>query len=345
MLDPQTGASQWLAANVASYGLVVSPDSQRVGFISDVVSPPPGCTERGTAQVADRAGKTTLVSPEAVNQSLQFLSGSILLYGIQPTCSDLFHGFQLVACDLSAGTCTLVGSPHEYGYAFHLSERRYATSPDGKLVLGANSDPQGIKNQLLAIRTDGSGEQVIAGDLFPFSMVSAIFDAWTFTKSGKHVVYTRLASSELPPYTMGLTAVSPSGGPALSFTSGIFSAAYQISPTREEVAYIGYDKSGMHVELGFIDTGAVVQPLSSPHQLGTMRYLSDGRGLLLLEHYKKPANTRLHYVSRDGASTQVLGQWSQSLLSSRYQVDHSGCVVLYDTDTGDAGGTHLALLP
>jgi hypothetical protein len=346
MVDTKTGSKQWLADKVPTYELVVSPDSQWVGFISDLVDGPPGCQKQGHARVASAAGKTYSVRKDALRGSLQFLPAQpgTLLVGAQTACPEYFHGYQLMACAPTIGSCTALGTPHDYGYAFHLLKHRYSVSSDGKRVLGATSDPEGIKNQLYVIRTDGKGEQAIAGDLFPYMMVSAVFDAWTFTRSGQHVVYTRLASTELYP-TMGLTAVSATGGTVLQISPDLSFASYRVSPTRDEVVFVEQiDTGGMRAMLASTSAGSAVELLSSKQSLRGLSFLPDGRGLLLLEQSKGGAHTRLHYTARDGASSPaLLGEWDQSLMNG-YEVDPSGCVVLYDTDLGESG-TYLAHLP
>lgn len=355
LVDPKTGSKQWLADKVPAYGLTVSPDSQWVGFISDLVAGPPGCQEQGHARVANAAGKIYSVKKDAVRGSLQFLPShshshshpGMVLLGVQSTCHDPFLGYQLLACAPTIGACTALGTPHDYGYGFHLAKNRYSVSPDGKLVLGATSDPEGLKSQLYVIRSDGKGEKVIADNLFPYMMVSAVFDAWTFTRSGKHVVYTRLASTTLPPYTMGLTAVSASGsGTGLHLSPDLSFAAYQVSPTRDEVVFVEQlDTGGMRAMLGSTSTGAALQLLSSKQTLREISFVPDGRGLLLLEESKGGAHTRLRYAPREASSSPaLLGEWDQSLMPGRYQVDPSGCVALYDTDLGESG-TYLAHLP
>jgi len=348
ILDLQSGGAQWVEKKVHAYGLAPSPDSQRMGFFSNVVDPPPGCLQRGSAWVADRSGHKELVTQDAVSQSLQFLDASTLLYGIEPFCDDALYGYQLVACDFAGQFCTLVGSSHEYGFPYHQSPSRYETSVDGALVLGATSDPQGYNSQLHAMRTDGLGQQLLAGDLFPYMSIAAVYDPWGFTASGKHVVYTHLASSTLPPYTMGLSAVPSAGGEPVRLTSKLFFAAYQVSPRDEEVAFVeqtgsDYHGDGMALKIGSPGSGAVRQVLSSQQSLGMLRYLPDGRGLLLIEHPTKGGHTRLRYVARLGGASK-LGEWNQTLLSGTYQVDPGGCAVLFDSDL-DGGGTHLALLP
>jgi DNA-binding transcriptional ArsR family regulator len=210
LVDLATGSAKQLGTGVDAGSLAVAADGQHAAFVAEVESTS-GCTQpRGTAYLADPGGTTTSLAADTLVKSLQFLADGKLLLGVMKTCGG--YAFQLTVADPADGSLQPVGSEHHYGTQGYFSRPRYAVSADGALVLGAGADLAEIQYELYGVAVDGSAETLLAGDLYPYMTVSAVYEAWAFAPGGVHVVYTPVLNPGQSPPRIGLASVTVPGG-------------------------------------------------------------------------------------------------------------------------------------
>jgi len=327
----------WVADLVRSDGIAISPDGKWAAFASNVT------TTRGCGHphgVLKTVSSSTLTgAAEVLAHSLQVLPGSryvIYLRRTGPICDDA--GLSLERADLEAPSATL---PLGTDLAFPLSSALtpYQVSPDGKLLLAPRLDHASAKAQLLAIDTTGPGKPpvLLASDLHPPGM-------FALSASGKHAFYVSAGP--------GLSVVPSGGGKPSPIASKIFwdfkthspgPGAFVVSETTDAVAYL--EEAGPENRLWVASgSGATDLRHSTSATVSSVRFVPDGRGLLLVEN--TPSGSTLRYVSATGPiKTSVLGRWTTNHLGPLpYHVDPSGCAVVFDSDL-EGGRTFLALIP
>jgi len=341
LVDVTSGTTAWIEQGVSTSSLELSKDGAWAVFVSGA-SETGNCNyRRGAAQTVDSAGQTHLIETGVLEHSVGLAttgSGATVLYRTLASCDEAGVQLWSKAAD-GAGSATLLAQALDYAYPF-FPRPRYAVSADGSRLLGAKV---GLTDaQLFAVPLDGSGEKLIAADLFPYMMISMAFQPWAFSRSGDHVVYTSTA----PPYpTMGLSSVTSATGKVTPLSAQIQPAAYVLSPAADEVAYLEPpDASGMtKVWLARLQNGASQARFGSTLSVARLGFVPGGRGLLLTAA-DKAGSTTLYYAAASGAQLVAgLGEWSASEMNG-YVTDPGGCAALFDSDL-DGGGTFLVLIP
>ena len=343
LVDVTSGTTAWIEQGVSTSSLELSKDGAWAVFVSGASDTGNCAYRRGTAQTVDSAGQTHLIETGALEYSVGLAAtaaGATVLYRTLASCDEAGVQLWSKAAD-GAGGATLLTQGLDYAYPF-FPRPRYAVSADGARLLGAKTDPAGAQFQLFAVPLDGSGEKLLAADLFPYMMISMAFQPWAFSRSGDQVVYTSTGS----PYpAMGLSSVSSATGKVSPLAAQIQPAAYVMSSTADEVAYIEPpDASGMtKVWLARLQNGASQVRFESPHSVSRPGFVPDGRGLLLTAT-DAAGSTTLYYTAASGTQLVAgLGGWSASQMNG-YVTDPGGCAALFDSDR-DGGGTHLVLIP
>jgi hypothetical protein len=338
LVDLATGSAKQLGTGVDAGSLAVAADGQHAAFVAEVESTS-GCTQpRGTAYLADPGGTTTSLAADTLVKSLQFLADGKLLLGVMKTCGG--YAFQLTVADPADGSLQPVGSEHHYGTQGYFSRPRYAVSADGALVLGAGADLAEIQYELYGVAVDGSAETLLAGDLYPYMTVSAVYEAWAFAPGGVHVVYTPVLNPGQSPPRIGLASVTVPGGKRVLLSMDLQLPSHRVSPVHDEVAVLEQSGGTNRLSLVALDTATRQQLFDTQHDLQAIGFAPDGRGVLFVE--AGGSTHTLRYVSREGGDPRALGAWQSSPLA--YQVDPAGCTVLFNQD-GQEGGAFLALLP
>lgn len=335
-IEVASGTVGWQVSGVAIDSYLFSPDGKWIAFVSDVKADP-GCYHlKGTLGAVDSAGKLQPpLGPDTLASSLGFLpSGELLLQRLLSCAPD---GIQLQRADPSGSTpTTALAAGMDFG---PFLDRRYTVSPDGKLVLAAQNGTQ--QSQLFAVQTNGGGQTLLAGDLFPYQAVSLAFQPWAFSSNASHVIYTSVTSYP----QIGLTAVSANGVSPLPLATEIVPVVYDVSTGADEVAFVDRSADEKRLWHALLTSGASQMRFTSKHSLEQLRFVPDRRGLLVVE--QDPAKSTIHYVPRVGKGSAVaLGSWGNSSIKgqTRYAVDPGGCALAYDSDQG-AAGTHLVLIP
>jgi hypothetical protein len=348
-VHPKNGTKVWLADGVTSFGVVLSPDGKWAAFVADVTTTR-GCSyQRGMLQTMDNAGKVYKGVSEVLDRSIQVLPGSkhvVFRRRSGPGCKEADIHLERVEVDAPSSSIKLA-SELAFGYPWDIDpDRRYSVSPDGKLLLAAKLDMVNAKAQLVAVNTSGGNPPaLLAGDLFPFQMISMAFRPFALSASGAHAVY---ASLTIYP-EMGLSVVPSAGGKAIPLSPKIAPGAYTVSRASDFAAYIEQPTAtatNTKLWLATLKTGAAQMRHSSAGSLTGMRFVPDGRGLLFVESTSGAATLR--YVSATGpAKTASLGGWFKNHLGPLpFHVDPGACAAVYDSDQGEGGGgTFLALIP
>lgn len=337
-VDLATGNAKHLGINVDAGSLAVAADGQHAAFVAYIESTPGCLPPRGTVYVAYPDGAITSLSAYVLVNSLEFLADGKLLLGLMKACDG--YAFQLTLADPADGSLLPVGSEHHYGTQGYFSRPRYAVSVDGALVLGAGADLAEGQYPLYAVPLDGSEEALLAGDLYPYMTVSAVYEAWAFAPGGAHVVYTPVLNPGLSPPRIGLASVTVQGGKRVLLSMDLQLPSHRVSPVHDEVAVVEQAGGTNRLSLVALDTATRQQLFDTQHDLQAIGFVPDGRGVLFVE--AGGATRTLRYVSREGGDAVKVGAWQNSPLA--YQVDPTGCTVLFNQD-GQAGGAFLALLP
>ena len=347
-----SGTLGYLAKDVAAYGLVVSPDSKWAAYVAGL-STPPGCyNPHGTLEVVDAAWKTKKIAAKVMPYSLQFTPTNLLLARREDNCKSNNRTF--VIASPNSGTVSDLNKETKadfYGYGFSTGQR-YAVSADGKRVLFSRSTGTSMSNpELLSMSTLDGSTRLLAKDLYNYMMTSMAFVVWTYSNSGKHVVYVR-GNMGFP--QMGLSAVPGGGGKAIKLANSLYGGSFVASARSPDVAWI--ESSGPQSQelfYGSVSSTARIQVMASKNQpLSSLSMLPDGRGVLVVQR-SGGVNKLLLGSSKGG--TRVLGQWSKGYLVSSYpsagppvsgyQMDRQGCAVVYNRDTaGKDSGTTVHLL-
>jgi hypothetical protein len=221
----------------------------------------------------------------------------------------------------------------------------YQVSPDKTWVLGA-IEMTSFVDQLYAERLDGSGELLLASDLYDFNTNEVALRVFAFSAGGR-VLYN--ANRPMDVATVGLDGGIPT---ALSAD-----AWFLETPRLDQVVLA--ERASLTqaaTRLRLVDLASETDVLShgSDGGIGAVGFPTSSNGLVFVA-YRSPDPTQLRYASAN--QSVVLGQWqvSQFLPDSlsdqfwpqitTYPVDPTGCFTVFDTDLAPGPGTRLAILP
>ena len=342
VIDVASGASTRLAVG-ALFGYptptrstAVSPDGRWVAFVTFLPSPDSLMDENIVVVVANADGRVETVTPQLLGNSPGFVSNDLLLY----------------AAGSTIGLGDIRGHVPGTGDASYLiaanrdpSQFQYQVSPDKTWLLGARENT-GTVNQLYAIRLDGSGERLLASDLYDFGNSAYALRAFAFSATGR-VLYN--TGPDLGVATVGLDG----GTPTVLSTNGWFVEA----PRLDQVALVEpfpASPSPSRLRLVDLESGPDIFAYDSDGAIGTVGFPPNHSGLVFVES-RFPAADRLRYSSAD--QSVVLGEWQttqfqpDSLADHNgtvldiYPVDPTGCFTVFDTDQTPGPGTRLAILP
>lgn len=345
--SPYAPKTTWLGSKVSPYSLALSQDSRLAAFVADTTFPT-GCSGMGTATIVSTAGQKTTVSKDTVYNSLQFLRDGRLVLRASPDCGYGQSKLWVHSAQTGLKVLTEANSwTYRLGSEFWDPTLSYAASSDGARILAGQESTHPAAGKLHGIRTDGSGPQLLASDLYPFWMTSMAFRACTFSNNGAWVLYTSTVTGS-PNTSMGLTIIPASGGTPQLLASTLYSALYDPSPTTSEVAFFEVQKNDAR-RLGLAPLKAQTQSqtlYSTGQNPATLRWIPDGRGLVFVE-MPTGGQATLRMLSRTGTSTS-LGTINPSWFTPTYApfvMDSTGCVIAFNRQTGSEPGTHLAYLP
>jgi hypothetical protein len=318
-----------------------------VTFLQDLTDGSAGCSSRGVLVLARGDGTKLRISTEVVAGSVGFAHTGVLLYEVQRECTA--GRAELMAYTPGSVGAISLGAEYEPFYPWM---SRYPISPDGRLLLAIRVGSMDNTAELAVLRVDGGGSSTLVTDLFPPYLTCMAFEPAAFGGEGQFVAYIS-AQGEYP--KMGLSAVPTAGGTPVRLAAQIFSAQFAASARSEEVAFIELSDPGKRsLVVASLRTGARTATWRAPPEGGggpsSLRFTPDGRGLLFTNDTSNQGSELRYLSARDG-SGKTLAKWKQTTLQPTYPergpfvIDPQGCVVLYDTDDGDAAGTYLALLP
>jgi hypothetical protein len=340
VIDVGSGASTRLAVG-ATFGTptptrwtTVSPNGRWVAFFTS--TPSDGGSGQSLLAVASADGQVETLTSQPDASDPAFASDGLLLFiaGSRYQMGDL-RGHVPGTGD----TSYLIATNRDPGLF------GYQVSPD-KTWLLAGARITGDVNELYAMRLDGSGERLLASDLYDFWANQLAMRVFAFSASGR-VIYNTGRD-------LGVAFIDLDGG-APTVLSG--SATFMEAPGLDQAALLewsGSPFSPSRLRLLDLESGTDVFAYDSDRSINSIGFQPNNRGLVFVE-YRSPDPTRLRYASAD--QSVVLGEWQTTqfqpnslsdyygTLLDIYPVDPTGCFTVFDTDQTPGPGTRLAILP
>jgi hypothetical protein len=224
----------------------------------------------------------------------------------------------------------------------------FQVSPDQTWVLGA-TEITGQPDELYAIRVDGSGERLLASNLYDYLMDPLAKRVFAFNAGG-HVIYNYDDTG----HSFGVASVALDGSAPTVWSTG---ASFLETPRLDQVVLVEpvFATSGTsRLRLVDLASGTEVFAYDSNGAIGAVGFPPDDSGLVIIE-YQSQSPDQLRFVSAN--HSDVLGEWLTSQLlpipySSYYgtlpyiyPIDPTGCFTVLDTDLAPGPGTRLAILP
>ncbi len=342
-IDVASGASTRLGVG-ASFGYptptrstAVSPDGRWVAFVTFLPSLDPLAEGNIVVTVANADGRVETVTPQLYGNNPGFVSNDLLLYAA---------GSMIGAGDIrghvpGTGDASYLIAANRYPSLFE-----YQVSPDKTWLLGAG-ESTGTSNQLYAIRLDGSGERLLASDLYGFGDSPFALRGFAFGSTGR-VLYN--TGPHLGVATVGLAG----GTPTVLSTDGWFVEAPRLDQVALVEPFSDPLASPSRLRLVDLESGTDIFAYDSDGAIGTVGFPPNRRGLVFVES-RFPALNRLRYSSAD--QSVVLGEWQATEFQPDWLADHNGtaldiypvdptgCFTVFDTDQTPGSGTRLAILP
>ncbi|MBN2574045.1 MAG: hypothetical protein JXP73_05715 [Deltaproteobacteria bacterium] len=343
VIDVATGQSTPLAKHVPRGSLAVSPGGGWVAFATRTV-----WTDEpvDTLNVADSSNATYSLASQRDAVHPAFVSESLLV-------------FRTAKCSMPSGSgCEVRGHVPGTGDISYLIDTRdpgafggYAISPDRTLLLTAEPASatvvSGSPARLYAASIDGTGQRLLASNLFPYWLSSMAVRAFAFDARGQYVLYV---SSDSP---HGVYAVDVLGGSPRNLSSY---GTFQLTATGGSVVLFEHnvDSNGGRVRLAEVASGTDRLSFATGGDIWIATPLAGDQALLFVEH-TAAGPSRLRFLSSAYPDSLVLGEWQESLLARQYPsyagpqglypVDPTGCFTIVDTDLAPGPGTRLVLLP
>lgn len=337
-----------LGSKVSRWGLAVNSDGSMIAFRQEI-SKAADCKQgSGTLYLYnDKTRKKLKVATDVSPYGVRFTpDGKRLLFRQVMDCKS--GKDRLLGATMSLATPDKLTEKRSYGFFGHYEQDSgdwsLAVSPDSSRVLVADLAPASAKeSKLISVRTDGKGEQVLAGDLFNFSAISAAMRVWAYSAGGGNVVYLSGAKYD----AMEIRAVASGGGNKRRLSNHPVWPHFALSKQGEWVAHMERVSGGPYV-IRLSDLASAAAPTdvaSSAYPKHGLKWLPDSRGLLYVEDWTSGGGS-LRYVSRAGAKVS-LGSWQTHYWSSVYShaMDDSACLVLYNNQGMGQPGTYLRTLP
>ena len=344
VIDVASGASTrlaggaWIGTPTPARSTAVSPNGLWVAFLTSIPSFDTGWSD-SVVVVAAADGRVESLASQPDAHHPAFVLDDLLLFtadgsyrigdirGHVPGTGDTSY---LVAADRHPG---LFG---------------FQVSPDKTWVLGA-TEITGQPDELYAIRVDGSGERLLASNLYDYLMDPLAKRVFAFNAGG-HVIYNYDDTG----HSFGVASVALDGSAPTAWSTG---ASFLETPRLDQVVLVEpvFATSGTsRLRLVDLASGTEVFGYDSNGAIGAVGFSPNHNGLAIIE-YRSQSPDQLRFVSAN--QSVVLGEWLTSQLlpipySSYYgtlpyiyPIDPTGCFTILDTDLAPGPGTRLAILP
>jgi hypothetical protein len=320
--------------------VVVSPSGSFVAYVSQSVYD--GAPPNGVVHVRDRVHNDQPVGggpPDAITP--MFIDDSALLFQASTLGNVANLPTDIYRYAIGDTVAMRVAGDRNIGFG------GYQISPDGRTLLAARWTNSLTPNELYAIRLDGTGESLLAADLYQYQSYLAGPAPFVFTGDGTRVLYGVHSNG-------GTESLPVAGGPGTLISTG---SGFALSPYAERVATLelseNRDKDVLHIGS---PSGATDQfKFESKGSISGATFVPSDRGVLFIESTAGDQTQRLQHLSfRDGKLT-LLGQWTSTALAlssynvgsmpPRYPVDPTGCYVVIDSNLPGHEGVSLTLVP
>ncbi len=342
VVEVASGASTNLA-DAATFGTpmptlatAVSPNGRWVAFVTRI--PDAGWSD-SVVVVAGANGSVQTLASQPGGRDPAFVSDDLLLFA----AGDLLQIGDIRGHVPGTGdTSYLVAADRDPGlFGFQVS-------PDQTWVLGA-TEITGQPDELYAIRVDGSGERLLASNLYDYLMDPLAKRVFAFNAGG-HVIYNYDDTG----HSFGVASVALDGSAPTAWSTG---ASFLETPRLDQVVLVEpvFATSGTsRLRLVDLASGTEVFGYDSNGAIGAVGFSPNHNGLAIIE-YRSQSPDQLRFVSAN--QSVVLGEWLTSQLlpipySSYYgtlpyiyPIDPTGCFTILDTDLAPGPGTRLAILP
>ena len=343
VIDVASGTSTRLAVGATfatptpARSAAVSPDGRWVTF--SISTPSDGGSGQSLLVVASADGQVETLTSQPGGRDPAFVSDDLLLF----KAGDLLRIGDIRGHVPGTGdTSYLVAADRDPGlFGFQVS-------PDRTRVVGA-TEVTGHADELYAIRVDGSGERLLASNLYDYLMDPLARRVFAFSANG-HVIYTYDDTG----HSFGVASVALDGSAPTVWSTG---ASFLQTPRLDQVVVVEpeFAKFGTS-RLRRVDlaSGTEVFGYDSNGAIGAVGFPPNDNGLVIIE-YRSQSPDQLRFVSAN--HSVVLGEWLTSQLlpipySSYYgtlpyiyPIDPTGCFTVFDTDLAPGPGTRLAILP
>jgi hypothetical protein len=343
VIDVASGASTrlasgaWIGTPTPARSTAVSPDGLWVAFLTSIPSFDTGWSD-SVVVVAAADGRVESLASQPGAHHPAFVLDDLLLF----TADSSYRIGDIRGHVPGTGdTSYLVAANRDPGlFGFQVS-------PDKTWVLGA-TEITGYVDELYAIRVDGTGEMLLASNIYDYLMDQLARRAFAFSAGG-HVLYSYDTGHYLGVESVGLNGSAPT---VLSQN-----ASFLQTPRLDQAVLVEpeFATSGTsHLRQVDLASGTDILSYASDGAIGAVGFPPSHNGLLFVE-YRSPDSTRLRYASAD--QSLVLGDWSASqflptpfsdyygTLPYIYPIDPTGCFTVFDTDGTSGPGTRLAILP
>ena len=334
VIDVASGTSTRLAVGATfatptpTRSAAVSPDGRWVTFL--ISTPSDGGSGQSLLAVASADGQVETLTSQPGAHDPAFVSDDLLLFA---TGSSYHMGDIRGHAPGTGDTSYLVAAKRDQGLF------GYQVSPDKTWVLGATEATDHM-DELYAIRLDGSGEQLLASDLYDYLMNQLALRVFAFSASGRIIYNTGR--------NLGVAFVGLDGGTPTVLSGG---ATFLEAPQLDQVALVelsGSTFSLSRLRLVDLASGTDVFAYDPSGAIGTVGFPPNRDGMVFVES-RSPDSTRLRYASAD--QSVVLGEWQTTqfqhdslsdyygTLIYTYPVDPTGCFTVFDTDLAPGPGT------
>jgi hypothetical protein len=291
--------------------------------------------------LVDAAGAVSRITPWAEEWGgLAFLDDGSLLIQAQATFLD-FDVMRYVP-----STEELIPLVTDRHARLSDSKTGYTLSSDQSHLLAVNVTMSGNDpNVLVSIALDGSGEQVLATDLYRYQdFASIIMPVFRYTADGEYIVYLYQGDPEMS-LMPGLGIVPAAGGDPVHIAMPSVTPEWDLSPAGNNVAYALIEE---------IPDGYYELRINSPNldertlltleegSLLDIAYVPTGKGLVYI---KSGEPISINYIDVNGGSPVHLGDIGRPQGGLFYAVDPMGCYVIYKADSDSQTGTYLQPLP
>jgi hypothetical protein len=332
VVDVATGAITELASSAIQGTLTISSDSRWAAFLVRDRS------AGDMVRVVDAKGDGYGIASQTPASRPFFAGNRLLLFTVNRSGSFPSPGQELRAHVMgSDDTSYLVATGREADGA--------RVSSDGSLVLGASTEVGEAGAQLYAIRVDGTGESLVASDLYAYRAVSRPLRPFSFDSGGRWIPYLHGG--------LGVSVTSITGGAARRLAQR---GTFQVGPNPGQAVVL--DEVDQRVSAGVrlvaLDGGEDLLSFQSDGTISDVAALAGAPRMVLVEA-TAGGSMRLRFVSSKLPGSTVLGEWTRSSLLrastpstapyGSYPVDPTGCFTILDTDLGPRPGVSLLLLP